>query len=92
MPDKPRKELVLRSYEKQRGRLPVPGEFITAELYKGVHFVVFCSQPDCLHYHDREGALPFWSEDCPEHLGVMRCPECGAPAVRPPHTRDGSQE
>jgi len=50
---------------------------------QGNPFVVFCSNADCEHHVEGEFALPHWSEDCSEHLGVLRCPRCQAPVIRP---------
>ena len=51
---------------------------------EGNPFVVFCSHKDCEHFHERPTALPHWSEDCKEFLGVYRCPACNHPVIRPP--------
>ena len=62
-----------------------PGQMVSrAYNREGNPFVVFCSHPDCEHFVDRPAALPHWSEDCKENLGVLRCPVCGHPVVRPP--------
>lgn len=78
-----KKHLVLRTYERPEGGVP-SGKYVTRRLnLAGNPFVVFCTNEHCLHYIEGEGAIPHWSEDCPEKLGVLRCPECGAPVVRP---------
>lgn len=75
--------LVLRSYEKKVKRIN-SGRYITQKLnLQGNPFVVFCSNEFCDAYIYKECALPFWSEDCNIELGVLRCPQCGAPVVRP---------
>lgn len=86
MSEKSGKHLVLRTYERQE----LSGSGIPADKYitrthnlAGHPFVVFCTNSECMHFIDGEGALPHWSEDCPERLGVLRCPACGAPVVRP---------
>lgn len=61
-----------------------PGQMCNRQYNKeGNPFVVFCSNFNCEHYHERPTALPHWSEDCHEDLGVLRCPKCKAPVVRP---------
>lgn len=61
-----------------------PGQMVTRPYnLKGDPFVVFCSNSDCSHFYEAEGAFPFWSEDCSELLGVLRCPTCKAPVIRP---------
>ncbi|MCR5661303.1 MAG: hypothetical protein K6G50_04120 [bacterium] len=78
-----KKQLVLRTYERKEGGIP-SGKYITRRYnLAGNPFVVFCTNEFCPHWINAEGALPHWSEDCPENLGVLRCPECGAPVVRP---------
>lgn len=75
--------LVLRSYEKKVKRIN-SGRYLTQKLsLQGNPFVVFCTNEHCDAYIYRECALPFWSEDCQIELGVLRCPQCGAPVVRP---------
>ena len=87
MASEPKKQLVLREYMIPQGGIP-SGKYVTKKYNLAGHpFVVFCTNSECFHYIEREGALPHWSEDCPEKLGVLRCPECGAPVVRP-HTAD----
>ena len=87
MADKPKKQLVLREYEIPAGGIP-SGKYVTRKYnLRGHPFVVFCTNEHCSHYIEAPMALPHWSEDCPENLGVLRCPECGAPVVRP-HTAD----
>lgn len=79
----PKKEkLVLKTYRRIEANFPPAGQPVLKSRYPG-NYVLFCSKEDCFHYHAREGALPFWSEDCPVVLDVIRCPECGSPAVRP---------
>ena len=68
--------LVLRSYEKKVKRIN-SGRYLTQKLnLQGNPFVVFCTNEHCDAYIYRECALPFWSEDCPIELGVLRsrCP------------------
>lgn len=78
-----KKHLVLRSYEKQARHIP-SGRYISASVNSLGHpFVVFCTNEFCPAYLYGENALPFWSEDCPERFGILRCPDCGAPVVRP---------
>lgn len=61
-----------------------PGQMVSRpHNLAGNPFVVFCSDKDCEHYWDRPSAIPHWSEDCGEELGVLRCPACGRPVVRP---------
>lgn len=79
-----KENLVLRTYKRGEVEFPPPGQPILRSRYPG-NFVVFCSAADCLHSHELEGGLPFWAEDCPVVLDILRCPECGSPAVRPPH-------
>ena len=87
MAERPKKELVLREYMIPQGGVP-SGKYVTRKYNLAGHpFVVFCSNENCAHFIDGEMALPHWSEDCPEKLGVLRCPECGAPVVHP-HTAD----
>lgn len=79
--DKP--SLVLRSYEKKVRRI-TSGRYVTQKLnQQGKPFIVFCSNEFCPAYLYAEGALPYWTEDCEVKLGVVRCPLCGAPMVRP---------
>ena len=60
------------------------GQLVTrAHNLKGDPFVVFCSNEQCAHHLDAEYAFPHWSEDCSELLGVLRCPACRAPVMRP---------
>ena len=62
-----------------------PGQYVTRPLnLAGNPFAVFCTSKECEHYFDRPGAIPHWSEDCSEELGVLRCPDCGKPVVKPP--------
>ncbi|MBI3927237.1 MAG: hypothetical protein HY319_16995 [Armatimonadetes bacterium] len=61
-----------------------PGQMVTESARRlGRSFVVFCSNQDCEHYWDRPSAIPHWTDDCPELLGVLRCPVCRSPVVRP---------
>jgi len=61
-----------------------PGQMVTRPYnLNGDPFVVFCSSSQCAHYVEGEFAFPHWSEDCAEWLGVLRCPACKAPVVRP---------
>ncbi len=61
-----------------------PGQMVTRPLNaQGDPFVVFCSSEHCPHFIDGEHAFPHWSEDCRELLGVLRCPQCNAPVLRP---------
>jgi hypothetical protein len=61
-----------------------PGQMVTRPFnFQGDPFVVFCSNETCPHYYEAEFAFPHWSEDCPEALGVLRCPNCRAPVIRP---------
>ena len=60
------------------------GQYVTRPYnLMGEPFVVFCSSPTCEHFYEAEFAFPHWSEDCSERLGVLRCPGCGAPVIRP---------
>ena len=78
-----RPQAVLRTYERRGPGIPT-GQYLTRHHdLAGNPFVVFCTNEHCMHYLEGESALPHWSEDCPENLGVLRCPECGAPVVRP---------
>lgn len=81
---RPRQEqLVLRTYQRREAPLP-DGERLTRRLnLAGAPFAVFCLGVECLHYLEGEGVIALWSEDCPLELGTLRCPECGAPVVRP---------
>lgn len=80
----PKRRLVLRSYEKKAVCGVPAGQYVTRKLnLAGNPFVVFCTNEFCEHYIEGEHSLPHWSEDCPEKLGVLRCPVCGAPVVRP---------
>lgn len=82
------KRLVLRTYERRSPEIPT-GVYLTRHHdARGNPFVVFCTNEGCRHWLEGESALPHWSEDCPEHLGFLRCPECGAPVVRPPRNPD----
>lgn len=83
-----KEQLVLRTYERQAP--PVPSnQYLTQKVnLLGDPFAVFCTSPDCAHHLHAESAIPHWSEDCPFHLGVLRCPACGAPVVRPPRNPD----
>ncbi len=84
----PRPQMVLRTYERRSSGVPT-GEYLTRRYdLAGNPFAVFCTHPDCPHWLEGVSALPHWSEDCPENLGVLRCPECGAPVVRPPRNPD----
>lgn len=78
----PDKKVTLRHYEIDP--MNGPGQMVT-ETYAQSHepFVVFCSSEHCQHSIENVSAIPFWTEDCKEHLGVLRCPECGSPVVRP---------
>jgi hypothetical protein len=61
-----------------------PGQMVSRPYnLKGDPFVVFCSSQACAHFYEAEFAFPHWSEDCSELLGVLRCPACKAPVVRP---------
>lgn len=61
-----------------------PGQMVTRPYnLAGNPFAVFCSNKECEHFIDRPSALPWWSEDCSEYLGVLRCPACGSPVIRP---------
>ena len=61
------------------------GQMVTRQYnLAGNPFPVFCTNKECEHYFDRPTALPHWSEDCQEHLGVLRCPVCERPVIRPP--------
>ncbi|MCE7873818.1 hypothetical protein DYH09_26085 [bacterium CPR1] len=82
MQDK-KEKLVLRTFKRREDPFPPPGQPVSKTLYPG-NYVLFCSASSCVHYHGMQGSLPFWSEDAPEVLDVLRCPECGSPAVRPP--------
>ena len=63
-----------------------PGQMVTRPYnLSGDPFVVFCSSESCPHYIEAEGALPWWSEDLTEYLGVLRCRKCNAPVLKP-HT------
>ena len=62
-----------------------PGQLVSRPYNReGNPFIVFCSHKDCEHYWERPLALPFWSEDCRENLGVLRCLVCGHPVIRQP--------
>lgn len=61
-----------------------PGQYVTRPYnLEGNPFAVFCTNAECEHFGGRPGALPHWSEDCQEFLGVLRCPVCQSPVVRP---------
>lgn len=61
-----------------------PGQLVNRQFNKeGNPFVVFCTNEECEHYTERPMAIPHWSEDCPEDLGLLRCPACKAPVRRP---------
>ena len=61
-----------------------PGQMVTRPYnLAGDPFVVFCTNKDCSHYIEADGAIPWWSEDLSDHLGVLRCRKCQAPVVRP---------
>jgi len=61
-----------------------PGQMCNRQYNReGNPFVVFCSNEECEHFGDRPTAIPHWSEDCQEFLGVLRCPVCKSPVVRP---------
>jgi hypothetical protein len=61
-----------------------PGQMVSRPYnHDGNPFAVFCSNKDCENFIDRDGALPHWSEDCSEYLGVLRCPTCKAPVLKP---------
>lgn len=83
-----KERLVLRTYERQAPPMPSMQYLTRKTDLLNQPFAVFCTNPDCAHHVDGEAALPHWSEDCPLHLGVLRCPECGAPAVRPARNPD----
>lgn len=83
LPSDNKAHLVLRSYMREAQHIP-SGRYITRKLNSmGNPFVVFCTNEFCEAYLYKDGALPFWSEDCSIELGVLRCPQCGAPVVRP---------
>lgn len=61
------------------------GQYVTLPTnLQGNPFVVFCTNKECEHFVGREGSLPHWSDECPEFLGVLRCPVCEVPVIRPP--------
>lgn len=61
------------------------GQYVTRPVnLQGNPFVVFCTDKECEHFFERVGALPHWSDECSEFLGVLRCPACGKPVIRPP--------
>lgn len=61
-----------------------PGQLVTRPYNRnGDPFVVFCTNEQCAHHFEAEHAFPHWSEDCSELLGVLRCPACQAPVMRP---------
>lgn len=61
-----------------------PGQYVSRPYnLKGDPFVVFCSSEACPHFYEAEFAIPHWSEDCSELLGVLRCPHCKSPVIRP---------
>lgn len=83
MPPDPERKVKLTEYiiDPTNG----PGQMVSRPFnLEGNPFVVFCSDIECEHNIERPGAIPFWSEDCKEYLGVLRCPKCGKPVVRPP--------
>ena len=62
-----------------------PGQYVTRPLnLKGNPFVVFCMDKHCDHCHLNPQAIPFWSDECKEYLGVLRCPACEKPVCKPP--------
>jgi len=62
-----------------------PGQMVTRKYnLNGNPFPVFCNNKECEHFVDRPTAIPHWSEDCQEYLGVLRCPVCESPVIRPP--------
>lgn len=78
------KDRMVRMTHYERDPVNGPGQLVTRSLnLAGNPFVVFCSGSSCPHYWDRLGSIPHWSEDCKEHLGVLRCPACDKPVVRP---------
>lgn len=80
-------EKMFRVTHYERDPVNGPGQYVTRHHnLEGNPFVVFCMNAECEHYHERPGALPHWSEDCREHLGVLRCPACQSPVTRPPRT------
>ena len=77
----PRPQMVLRTYERRSSGVPT-GEYLTRKHdLAGNPFVVFCTHPDCPHWLEGVSALPHWSEDCPENLGVRR--PGGPPPAQP---------
>lgn len=83
-----KEQLVLRTYERVAPAMPSM-QYLTQKVnLLGDPFAVFCTNPGCAHHVEAESALPHWSEDCPLHLGVLRCPQCGAPVVRPARNPD----
>ena len=78
-------EKMFRVTHYERDPVNGPGQYVTRALnLEGNPFVVFCMDAECEHYHERPTAIPHWSDECPENLGVFRCPSCGAPVTRPP--------
>lgn len=83
IPEMSEKKFRITHYERD----PVNGlgQYVTRQQnLQGNPFVVFCTSSDCEHYHERPAALPHWSDECEEYLGVLRCPACNAPVIRPP--------
>lgn len=77
-------ERLVRVTHYEVGPMNGPGQMVTRPYNSnGDPFVVFCSSADCSHYIEGEMAFPHWSEDCGELLGVLRCPACTAPVLRP---------
>ncbi len=78
------KDRLVKVTHYERDPVNGPGQMVTRPYnLKGEPFIVFCSNNECEHYWDRPGAIPHWSEDCKEYLGVLRCPACGRPVVKP---------
>ena len=51
---------------------------------EGNPFGVNCSNQECQLNQDQKWLVdPLWSEDCPEKNGILVCPRCGCPMVRP---------
>lgn len=78
----PDRKVVVRHFE--RDPVNGPGMMVTRPLnLLGNPFVVFCSNKECETFIDNPYAIPFWSEDCKEDLGVLRCPNCQSPVLKP---------
>ena len=78
-------EKMFRVTHYERDPVNGPGQYVTRpENLEGNPFAVFCMNKDCEHFYDRPTALPHWSDECEEYLGVLRCPKCKTPVCKPP--------